>query len=526
MVVANLRICASVQCFMRNKIVYFNEASALFARLRKEGRKIVQCHGTFDLLHPGHIVHFEEAKRLGDLLVVTVTAAKYVNKGPGRPFFNDELRLRSIAALENVDYVVLVPFPAAVEAIVCVRPHIYCKGKEYEQADADVTGNIRDDARMVKKLGGQIRYVGSVVFSSSKLLNVHFDTHNPGVKQFCRKVAEKFPFQKCRALTEDFQKLKVLVVGDIIFDRYTTTSVQGLTSKNRIISGRFIGEEIQAGGSLAVLRHIREFAPQVKLISLMGIEPWAEGALRKFVRPAEDHILRVKGFATIVKQRFVEPQKEGKELPKLFAVNYIDALHPGAAVQKRIFERIYKEIKKYDLIVVMDFGHGVLGEAIREMVQDKAPFLALNCQTNSNNHGFNIINRQYQRADSFSLDQTEIRLAFGRREINGLADLNELRRQLKAKYGWLTRGDVETIGIKSNGTSSACPPFEVNIVDTVGAGDAFSAVASLAAVNGLPIELATFMGQLAGSQAVKIVGNSEAIKKSVFLKGCEALLNY
>lgn len=509
-----------------NKIIPFSEAHAFFAKLRKAGKKIVQCHGTFDLLHPGHVIHFEEAKRLGDVLVVSVTDAKHVNKGPGRPCFNDELRLKSIAALECVDFVVLIPYPAAVEAIECVRPHFYCKGKEYERADTDVTGNFYDDIRTVESLGGKVCYVGAVVFSSGKLLNLHFDAHNPKIKSFCRQVATAIPFKQCRAIVEDFKKLKVLIIGDIIFDRYSTISVQGLTSKNRIISGRFFGEELQAGGALAVLRHIREFAPKVKLISLVGTEPWVEDSLRNFIKPEEDDILRVNDFTTIVKQRFVESQQEGKELSKLFAVNYIDALHPKAPLLNKVLESIRKKIKTYDLIVVMDFGHGFMGDKIREMVQSKAPFLALNCQTNSNNHGFNIINRQYQRADSFSLDQTEIRLAFGKREINGMAELADLRKQLEARYGWLTRGDVETIGIKNDGTECACPPLEVNIVDAVGAGDAFSAIASLAAVSGLPIELATFMGQLAGAQAVRIVGNSEAIKKSVFLKGCEALLNY
>lgn len=510
------------------KIIAFKEAPGFLARLRKAGKKIVQCHGTFDLLHPGHIIHFEEAKKLGDILVVTVTGERFVNKGPGRPFFNDAMRLKSISALACVDYVVAVPHPAAVEAIECVRPHFYCKGQEYARAHADVTGNISDDIRAVKRVGGKMCYIGSVVFSSSKLLNLHFETHNPAIKKLCRRIARSFPFQKCRAIINDFADLKVLIVGDIIFDRYTTIAVQGLTSKNRIISGRFLGDQMQAGGALAVLRHVREFAPKVKLIGLVGQEPWVEDELRRFVNPSEDRILRVRNFSSIVKQRFVEPQKEGKELPKLFAVNYIDAQPPAADVSEKALAHIAHEIKKCDLVIVMDFGHGVMSAKIRRMVQNRAPFLALNCQTNSNNHGFNIINRQYQHADSFSLDQNEIRLACGKREINGHAELRQLRAQLHAKYGWLTRGDVETIGMRHCGESAECicPPLEVNVVDTVGAGDAFSAVASLAAVRNLPIELATFMGQLAGAQAVKIVGNAEAIKKSVFLKGCEALLNY
>ena len=84
----------------------------------------MQCHGTFDLIHPGHIVHFEEARALGDALVVTITGEKFVNKGPGRPYFNDQLRSRWLAALECVDHVVVVPHAAAVEAILAMRPEI------------------------------------------------------------------------------------------------------------------------------------------------------------------------------------------------------------------------------------------------------------------------------------------------------------------------------------------------------------------------------------------------------------------
>jgi cytidyltransferase-like protein len=113
------------------KIIPFAAAPALCQSLRRGGRRIVQSHGIFDLIHPGHVVHLEEARALGDVLVVTVTADPFVNKGPGRPYFKEQLRLRSLAALSCVDYVVPVPFTGAVEAIGCVRPDVYCNGKEY-----------------------------------------------------------------------------------------------------------------------------------------------------------------------------------------------------------------------------------------------------------------------------------------------------------------------------------------------------------------------------------------------------------
>src|SRR6266545_2606681 len=114
------------------KIVPFEAAAALCESLRALGKRIVQCHGTFDLLHPGYIAYFEEARTLGDVLVATLTAEQFVNKGPGRPYFNDPLRARTLAALAGIDYVVVVPFAGSKQAIEQVRPHIYCKGREQE----------------------------------------------------------------------------------------------------------------------------------------------------------------------------------------------------------------------------------------------------------------------------------------------------------------------------------------------------------------------------------------------------------
>lgn len=508
------------------KILSFTDAKHVFAKLRKKGKKIVQCHGTFDLLHPGHIVHFEEAKALGDVLVITITAEEYVNKGPGRPYFNDILRTKSLAALQCVDYVVVIPYSAAVEAIEQVRPHIYCKGREYENPKDDVSGNIYDDIKTVERLGGQVRYVGSVVFSSTKLLNKYFEVHPQKVKEFCKNLAKRYSPNDFRKIVEGFKDVKVLVIGDIIFDRYSTVKVQGLTSKNRIISTRLLKTDMQAGGALAVFRHIKQFTPNIKIISLIGQEPWVDGILSKFVSHKEDGIIRYKDFTTIIKERYTEPLNEGKELNKLFALNVIEERHPGQDKQRKVYDRIASCIKNYDLVVMMDFGHGLCAEPIRRLVQDESRFLALNCQTNSYNHGFNLIDRQYSRADSFSLDESELTLACGKREIDFLEELRKLNNKFGASYSWLTRGATDTIGLRKGEPECICAPFESTIVDTIGAGDAFSSLASLAAVKNLPIDIATFMGQLAGAQAVRIVGNSESINKSKFLKGGMSLLSF
>lgn len=507
------------------KIIAFADAAARFAELRAGGRRLVQCHGTFDLVHPGHILHLQQAAALGDVLVVTVTAAAHVNKGPGRPLFNDGLRAMSLAALACVDFVVVVPHPAAVEAIATVQPHVYCKGREYEDPAADLTGNILDDVAEVARRGGEIRYIGDTLSSSTRLLNEHFEAQDPQVARLCSDLASRWNPASFTAAIEGLAKLRVLVVGDTIFDRYSTVSVQGLTSKNRILSGRHLGDETHAGGALAVWRHIREFTPRVRFLSLLGCEGWLEGEPAACIDPQADATVRDPGFTTIVKQRFVENAGSGKELTKLFSVNYIGAGPVGAGAAARMEERFVEEVRHCDLVVVADFGHGMLTPGLRRRIEELAPMLALNCQTNSHNHGFNIISRQYRRADVFTLDEQELLLSCGRRAIDHGAELEGLRAQLGARAGWLTRGAVKTLGIDRDGGCAECPPLAAGVIDTVGAGDAFFSVVALAAAAGLPVDLATLIGQLAGAQAVAVVGNREPIRRTTLLKGGVALLN-
>ena len=140
------------------KIIDKKEFAKLRQGFRDEGKKVVLCHGVFDLLHYGHIEHLQEAKAQGDILVVSVTAAKYVNKGPGRPYFNDQQRMAFLASLEIVDYVLLSEAVTVHEIVKAVQPDIYVKGQEYAAAENDVTGNIGPEQEIVERYGGRIYF--------------------------------------------------------------------------------------------------------------------------------------------------------------------------------------------------------------------------------------------------------------------------------------------------------------------------------------------------------------------------------
>ena len=96
----------------QEKILSLSELEKAVHAAKKAGKTVVQCHGVFDLLHPGHILHFQAARKEGDVLVVTLTRDEHVGKGPGRPVFNQRLRAESIASLECVDFVAVNEWPS------------------------------------------------------------------------------------------------------------------------------------------------------------------------------------------------------------------------------------------------------------------------------------------------------------------------------------------------------------------------------------------------------------------------------
>ena len=117
-----------------NKIKRIDDLAKTLAGLRQNGKKIVHCHGVFDLLHIGHMKHLDAARKLGDALVVTITPDRFVNKGPHRPAFPERLRAEALDSLGCVDFVGINEWPTAVETIQKLRPNYFVKGVVREGA--------------------------------------------------------------------------------------------------------------------------------------------------------------------------------------------------------------------------------------------------------------------------------------------------------------------------------------------------------------------------------------------------------
>jgi rfaE bifunctional protein nucleotidyltransferase chain/domain len=505
----------------RDKIRPIAEVGEIARRLRAKGTAVVQAHGTFDLLHLGHVRHFEAARRLGDALVVTVTGDLFVDKGAGRPVFPEALRAEMIAALEFVDWVAINPSPDAVSAIEAIRPVVYVKGDDYRDEAGDVTGRIAHERRAVEKHGGRIEFTREMTFSSSALLNQHFDIYEPRVRELVSELRADGGLAETLALIERTSAFRVLLVGDAIIDDYQYVFPMAKSTKESMIATRFQSAETFAGGVLAAANHIAAFCAQVEVVTCLGDEPSYEELIRASLKPnVRLHILRRQGAPTTLKRRFIDPSY----MHKLFEV-YVMNDEPLSDELEEPLRRLIAELAPgCDVVVVTDFGHGLIGPSSIECQQSKARFLAVNAQSNSANLGYNLVTR-YRRADYLCIDAPEARLAMGDR-ISAIGDVAQalLRDRVDCPKMIVTHGKNGCVTCERGGSIHAIPAFAKHVVDTVGAGDAFFAVTAPIVAAGGTLRRVGFIGNVVGALKVEIVGHRRPVEKPSVVKAITSLL--
>ncbi len=188
--------------------------------MKARGETVVLCHGVFDLLHVGHIRHLEAAKREGTKLVVTLTADQYVNKGPDRPVFSEDLRAEMLAAVQCVDLVAINRNPSAETALLAIRPDVYVKGGDYRNEDEDITGKIAAERKAIEALGGRVVFTDEITFSSSSLINKHLGVYEPTLQKFLENLREEPALARLMHVIDAVSQMRILFVGDAIIDEY------------------------------------------------------------------------------------------------------------------------------------------------------------------------------------------------------------------------------------------------------------------------------------------------------------------
>jgi rfaE bifunctional protein nucleotidyltransferase chain/domain len=504
-----------------SKVRTITELAQIAERLRAEGRIVVLAHGVFDLLHLGHLRHLKEAREQGDVLIVTLTADSFVNKGPGRPIFGQAMRAEMLAALEIVDWVAINVAPTSQNVIEAIKPSIYVKGPDYSNPKDDYTGGICIEQAAVENAGGRLVLTDDVTFSSSTLINRHLGVHDDELGQYLESIRDLNILPPILDALEQVKKSRVLMIGDTIIDEYRYVTALGKAQKENIITTLFRESEAFAGGVIASANHAAEFCSEVVVVTCLGEnESYAE-LVQQSLKP-NVRLLSIdrKEKPTTCKTRFVDPGYTRK----LFEVYNMNDAPLDDFEEAEIARLIISEIDGFDCIMVNDFGHGMISPKLIDMIQDHAPFLAVNAQTNSGNMGYNLITR-YRQADYICIDAPEARLATGDKFSDlKVVTAEKLARLIDCPRMVVTHGAQGSLTYDRAAGLGRIPAFTKQVVDTVGAGDAFFAVTSPIAALGIPMEQLGFIGNAAGAIKVGIVGHRRSVERIPVIKFCTALL--
>lgn len=503
------------------KVKALEELQAIAEDARNAGLKVVLCHGVFDLVHMGHVRHLEKARQEGDMLIVTTTADQHVNKGPGRPIFPEQLRAEMIGALEYVDWVGINPAANADYLLRTIRPNVYVKGSDYENPEDDVTGNIDKEKNAVEEHGGKIVFTKDITFSSSALINEYLDVYDPSLRDYLIGFKNSYGLNAITNLVDKVKDFRVLVVGDTIIDEYQYVSPLGKSPKENMISTLFDDKEIFAGGVIAAANHVADFCKHVEVITCLGDTNSHEDLVRKSLKQnVQLHPFYRKDAPTTCKTRFVEISY----LRKLFEVYSMDDSPLDGAVTEDMNDLIQKIAGDFDLVIVTDFGHGMIGPQTIKVLTKHSKFLAVNAQSNSANTGFNLITR-YPSADFICIDAPEAQMAVADKfcDIAVIAE-KVIPNLIDCSKIILTHGKHGCVTYEDGKGSHRIPAFTKTVIDTVGAGDAFFAVtAPLVAAQG-QLDHIGLVGNAAGAMKVGIVGHRNSVEKIPLMRYIATLL--
>lgn len=502
------------------KVLDIEELSAALEQMRADGLTIVHCHGVFDLVHPGHILHLEAARREGDVLVVSITADHFVNKGPGRPVFNAQLRAETLAALQSVRFVTINEAPDATRLIARIKPDVYVKGSDYVDEETDVTGKISEETNAVEKGGGRVHFTNEMTMSSSELLNQHFDVFTPETRGWLSQIKAGFSGGEIETSLDKVRDCKVLVVGEAIIDEYYFCEGLGKSAKDPILAFKYCSQETYIGGSLGVANHLSGICDNVGIVSLVGDSDNRTQFIRERLHPNVNfYPFGRTGAPTIHKRRYVDNHTGGK----VFELYTLEDTPLDATSEEKLIGVLDGAIDDYDLVVVTDYGHGMMTPRVIEFLQGRAKFLAVNTQANAGNRGFNTISK-YPKADYACLNGGEVQLDMRTRQGNFRDMVTKLAARMDCSKFTVTLGQLGSLHYDPDSGFVEAPALAIRIADRVGAGDAVLSITSPLVATGAPWELVAFLANLAGAQAVAELGTSRAIDRASLIKHAQSIL--
>ena len=482
--------------------------SALKKELKKhKGKKIILCHGHFDVVHPGHVRHLSYAKSKAEVLIVSLTADNFVSKGIYRPHIPENLRALNIAAFEMVDYVFIDHSPTPLKLIKFIKPDFFAKGFEY--TSKGLPQATETESRLVESYGGKMIFTpGDIVYSSSKFIENNFPKlEEEKILMLLQKY--KITFESLRKTLKKFSNYSIHVVGDMIIDIYTQTSLIGGQTKTPTISGLRQNEKKYIGGAGVVAKHIKAAGANVVLTTVLGNDILKNFVINDFKKEKIklnyiiDSTRPTTSKNTIINNMY-----------RLLKIDHLD--------NQPISEKIKNEIRGYifdnnsNALVFSDFRHGIFNNLSIDFFLEKfkkKTFKVADSQVAS--RWGNI--SDFLNFDLITPNEKEARFALSDQDSSISHLSRKLIKKTKCKNLILKLNSKGIFSVKNSKTldSFAIPSFAQTVVDPVGSGDALLAYSTLAFLASNSLIQASIIGNIAAACECELDGNIPITVSSV-----------
>lgn len=499
-----------------DKILSREALVELRQQAREEGRRVVQCHGCFDIVHPGHIRHLRHARSLGDILLVSITGDAEVGKGIGRPLIPEELRAEALAELDCVDWVHIERGATAIELLGTIHPDVFVKGKEYETNDDP---RFKAEREMVEAHGGRVVFSsGDVVFSSTALIaaiETSVDPFHARLADLAGKPELESP--GLFALLASARGRRVVVVGETVLDEYVLCDRPDIAGESPIMTLRPLDKRRYDGGAAIVCRHLAALGAKPVLITAL---PDTQDAIDLTARLEHDGVeVRSINVQTpiAVKQRFLVGMQ------KVMKVDLVEAIEMDASAQDQLVDlaaATAAEQGGYDAAILTDFALGLFTPTVMGRLCRKLRPLVRALTGDVSSRKAHL--RAMRDMDLICPSEMELRDAIGLHDQGLPSVVWRLLEETRSKAAMVTLGPEGLIAFdrlpdslsssddqtwRTRLAGEHIPAMVPYAVDPLGCGDTLLAVATLALVSGGSIVPAAYLASAAAAVQAQNLGN-------------------
>ena len=487
-----------------------------FPYLKDLNQKKIIAYGHFSSIHPGHIRYLQNARSLGEILIVVIKGDK--NKDSSDKYlFSINERSKSLAMLNICDYIIHLENDELNSVVEEISPDCLVFGTDYKK---HLKNEIKEAVKFAKKSNIEVIYnSGEIKYASTELLeesNSEVDlTRRKAFFESCKK--QSIDPKNFNKILKKIESTPILIIGDNIIDEYTACEALGMSAEAPVLVVKELESKIFCGGAAVVASHIKSLGGECYFITVSGNDHNSEYLKNDLEKKSIKHIiLKDKNRVTTYKKRYMV------ENQKLFRVSKLDDQPIDKELENKLLNHILELIPKVKGIVFSDFNYGVVSENIikkvTEIAHEKNIMLFADSQSSSQMCSIT----KFKKQTLLCPNEKEARVSL-QNNISGLESLvNDIFKISNPEKLIMKLGGQGLIAYKKNKSgrlqNQYFPALSSNPTDVVGAGDALLAFMALSLSSGIDFMEASAISCFMCMLAVESIGNKSISHEQLLLR--------